>query len=185
MKKLAIILFLLPITLQAQQEKMPKLSKKQYEILNLLFPGNTEITLARYTSFPLHLSHFLTNEYFTLDGGFCALGREDIPTFAKSELWEYLDSEDFEKLIFQSSIIGKSYEIEKENLTNKSIELVDQRLINSIYQVSTPLIQGDLALIQVVHGYIEMIIILQKNQQNEWQKLCEVFIQLNLAVDDN
>lgn len=131
------------------------------------------------------MSHFLKDEYFTLDGGFCALGREDIQTFAKSELWEYLDSEDFEKLIFQSSITGKSYEIQKENLTNKYVELVDQRLFNNIYQVSAPLIQGDLALIHVVHGYIEVIIIFQKNQQNEWQKLCEVFIHLSLAVDDN
>lgn len=37
MKKLAIILFFLPITLQAQQEEIPKLIDEQYEIISSTF----------------------------------------------------------------------------------------------------------------------------------------------------
>ncbi len=178
MKKILFLILLFPLTAFIQEKELPKLSVEQYEILNKLFPKEASFTLLRYTSFPIHLDYFLTKEHFEMDGGFCRLTEDP---FEKSDLWDYLDSEDFEYIKDNISLLGEAYELEQRKLIYPNVQLVDRYLNNHIHLISAPIIKGRFSIIHHVHSFIEKIIFFEKDENGYWEILCEVYIKLDLV----
>ncbi|MFD2035683.1 hypothetical protein ACFSKL_12840 [Belliella marina] len=164
-----IILFMGFGTLYGQDQE---LSEEQYAILNLeLIDG----LVYEQTIFAFYWHNYLTSEWLGEQNGTCNQGNN---SFKTSEISKHIEEETLIKLKNSLKNESKARVLSPHMLLSDQVKLVSDYGSIDVRRVSSPVIEGDIAILIIKEKgvWIEKINFYKKNNKGIWEKFCGVDI---------